>query len=61
MAGFQQGREYIQLASELGIARDTVRRFEINDQVEPAPRGGRRASKVDQGMVDYLIGKVLSH
>ena len=35
-----------------------MRRFEVNGQVEPAPRGGRRASKMDQDMVDYLIGKV---
>ena len=35
-----------------------MRRFEVNGQVEPAPRGGRRAFKVDQDMVDYLIGKV---
>ena len=62
VAGFQQGRDYIQLANELAIARQTardiVRRFEINGQVEPAPRGGRRASKMDLDMVDYLIGKV---
>ena len=60
--GLQQGRAYIQLTNELGIARQTardiVRRFEVNDQVEPAPSGGRRASKVDQDMVNYLIGKV---
>ena len=48
MAGSQQGRDYIQLSNELGIerqtAQDIVRRFEVNGQVEPAPRGGRRAS-----------------
>ena len=60
VAGFQQERDYIQLENELGIvcktARDIVRRFEVNGQVEPAPRGGRRASEVDQDMVHYLIG-----
>ena len=35
-----------------------MRRFEVNGQVEPASRGRRRVSKVDQDMVDYLIGKV---
>ena len=38
--------------------RETVRRFEVSDRVEPAPRGGRRASKVDQDLVHYLMGKV---
>ena len=47
VACFQQERDYIQLANELGIARQTapdiVRRFEVNDQVKPALRGGRCA------------------
>ena len=55
------GRFFIHLADELGIARQTARDivavYERTGRVERLPRGGRRRIKIDE-MIEFLVAQV---
>ena len=56
------GRDFIHLAGQLGIARQTARDivavYERTGRVERLPRGGRRRIKTDDEMMEFLVAQV---
>lgn len=62
VAAFTNGRDYQQLAGQLGIARQTARniiiRYEQRGNVHLRVRGGARNRKIDGEMTDYWIDKI---
>ena len=59
---FVEGRDYQDVARDLGIARQMARNIVVNfrttGRVDWRPRGGAWQEKIDSQIVDYLMEKI---